>query len=169
MVKQKVVMGFGERGFLMLEPPEKKDNDKLILDCGINFTDNVMGKQRIKFPVIDMFCEKGSVARTNSSLKHAILCKTIGKLIPSTRNLGYSIKNILVTGKNRYYNKPRLMDNSKSLEPIWHRAVLDLLAAVALIPDGLLVGKLTSYKAGHTQDVEFIKELYRNNLLERTK
>jgi UDP-3-O-acyl-N-acetylglucosamine deacetylase len=164
-VKEKTIIGYSDRGFLMLEPPENKKSGELILDCAINYSDNVMGIQRICFPVTEELFTKGAIARTNTSLKHAFMCKTIGKLLPSTRNIGYNIKNILITGKNRYYNKPRLIEDGKVLEPIWHRAVLDLLAAVALIPDGLLVGKLTSYKAGHTQDVDFIKELYKNNML----
>ena len=163
--KEKTIIGWPGRGFLMLEPPLDKKSKVLVLDCAINYSANVMGIQRIKFPVTPELFARGAVARTNSSLKHAVLCKTIGKLFPTTRKLGYNLKNVLITGKNRYYNKPRLMENGKVLEPIWHRAVLDLLAAVALIPDGQLIGKLTSYKAGHTQDVEFIKELYKNNML----
>jgi UDP-3-O-acyl-N-acetylglucosamine deacetylase len=164
-VKEKAVIGYGDRGFLILEPPEDETSKSLILDCAINYTDNIMGVQRITFPVTEELFTKGAVARTNSSLKHALICKTIGKLFSSTRKLGYNVSNVLITGKNRYYNKPRLVENEKVLEPIWHRAVLDLLAAVALIPDGLLAGKLTSYKAGHTQDVDFIKELYKKNML----
>ena len=79
--------------------------------------------------------------------------------------MGYNSKNILITGKGKYYNEPKLVENNKVLEPIWHRAVLDLLAAVALVPDGQLVGKITSYKAGHTQDVVFMKELFKQNLI----
>ena len=164
-IKEKIVIGYDGRGFLMLEPPENDSVKTLTLDCAIKYSDNIMGVQRICFPVTKELFTKGAVARTNSSLKHAFLCKTIGKIFPSTSKLGYNIKNVLITGKNRYYNKPRLVENGKVLEPIWHRAVLDLLAAVALIPDGLLVGKLTSYKAGHTQDVDFIKEIYKNNML----
>ncbi|MCF7791724.1 MAG: UDP-3-O-acyl-N-acetylglucosamine deacetylase [Victivallales bacterium] len=165
-VKERVIMGFGNRGFLMLEPPQK-NNKTLEIDCAINYPDNIIGKQRIRIPVTAKIFKKGAVARTNTSLKHAALCKTIGKLHPSTSNLGYNSKNVLIFGKKKYYNTPRLIENNKVLEPIWHRAVLDLLAAAALIPDGILIGKLTSYKAGHTQDVEFIKELYNNEMLVR--
>ena len=42
---------------------------------------------------------------------------------------------------------------------------LALLAAIALIPDGLFVGKITSYKAGHRLDCELIKQLYLNQVL----
>ena len=42
---------------------------------------------------------------------------------------------------------------------------LDLLAAIALIPDGLFVGKIKSYKAGHRLDCELIKQLYLNQVL----
>ena len=41
----------------------------------------------------------------------------------------------------------------KSLEAVWHRATLDLLAAVALLDTGRFAGTIVSYRAGHTQDV----------------
>ena len=51
------------------------------------------------------------------------------------------------------------------MEAVWHRSVLDLLAAMALIPNGLFVGKITSYKAGHRLDCELVKQLYLNQVL----
>ena len=58
-----------------------------------------------------------------------------------------------------------MIHEGKSLEAVWHRSVLDLLAAIALIPNGLLVGHITSYKAGHRLDCEMIRQLYLNELL----
>ena len=57
------------------------------------------------------------------------------------------------------------MHEGKSLEAVWHRAVLDLLAAMALIEEGRFLGKITSYKAGHHLDVEAIRALYKHGLL----
>ena len=48
---------------------------------------------------------------------------------------------------------------------MWHRSVLDLLAAIALIPDGRFVGHISSYKAGHRLDCELIRQLYLNQIL----
>jgi UDP-3-O-acyl-N-acetylglucosamine deacetylase len=95
-----------------------------------------------------------------------LYCKTAGKLFADTRNLGYTLDNILVAGPRRYVNKSLLVHNGKSLEAVWHRAVLDLLAAVALIDHGRLAGHLISYKAGHAVDCDMIRLLYQRDLLE---
>ena len=58
-----------------------------------------------------------------------------------------------------------IQHNGKSLEAVWHRATLDLLAAIALIEDGLFVGDVISYKSGHGLDVEMIQKLYKESLL----
>ena len=94
-----------------------------------------------------------------------LYCKTIGKLFADVRGLGYTTKNILIAGPRRYFNKPGLMYNGKSLEAVWHRACLDLLAAIALVDRGRLCGKVVSYKAGHALDCQMIKELCTSDLL----
>ena len=162
-LKETVSAQWDNGSFLIISPLEKDILPVLNLDCCVNYN-NVMGKQRIKYPVSLENFKIGAQARTDASLKHAVLCKTIGKIIPSTRNLGYNSKNVLVAGKSRYYTKPKLLHNGKSLESVWHRATLDLLAAVALVSEGRFLGNITSYKAGHAQDVEFIKLLYQNNM-----
>jgi len=58
-----------------------------------------------------------------------------------------------------------LLHEGKSLEAVWHRAVLDLLAALALIEEGRFLGHVISYKAGHRQDVDLVRLLYKQNLL----
>ena len=150
--------------FLIISPLKDVNNPTLNLDCCVNY-DNAMGKQRLKYTVSLNNFLTGATARTDASLKHAILCKTIGKLLPSTRNLGYNKKNVLVAGKTKYYTEPKLFHNGKTLESVWHRATLDLLAAVALISEGRFMGNITSYKAGHAQDVELIKMLYKKDML----
>ena len=53
----------------------------------------------------------------------------------------------------------------KALEPVWHRATLDLLAAIALIDSGRFVGRVISYRAGHTLDIRAVTQLYAQGLL----
>ena len=154
--------------FIIISPLSGKNIPILNIDCGVNYN-NVMEKQRLKYTVtLDNF-KKGAQARTDASLKHALLCKTIGKVLPSTKNLGYNKKNVLIAGRNRYYSDPKLLHNGKSLESVWHRATLDLLAAVALISEGRFLGNITSYRAGHAQDVELIKLLYKNDMFKEIK
>ena len=162
-VKEAVSAQWSNGSFLMISPLEDITAPVLNLDCCVDYN-NVMGKQHIKYTVSLENFRTGAQARTDASLKHAILCKTIGKLIPSTRHLGYNRKNILVAGPSRYYSKPKLIHNGKSLESVWHRATLDLLAAIGLISEGRFMGNIISYKAGHAQDVEFIKLLNKNNM-----
>jgi UDP-3-O-acyl-N-acetylglucosamine deacetylase len=94
-----------------------------------------------------------------------LFCKTIGLLFADTRNMGYTTRNILVAGPYRYFNEPRLLHNGKSLEAAWHRAALDLLAAIALIDGGRFAGTVISYKSGHGLDVHMVSELYQRSLL----
>ncbi|HJO94982.1 MAG TPA: UDP-3-O-acyl-N-acetylglucosamine deacetylase [Victivallales bacterium] len=162
-VKKSVSAIWPNGSFLIVTPPED-DIYALKIDCAVNFN-NCLAQQRIKFPVNDDNFKLGAEARTNAYIKHAFLCKTIGKFFSKTRNLGYNSKNVILYGKNRYFNTPNLMYNGKSLEVVWHRAILDLLAAFALIDEGRFVGHIISYKAGHREDVEFIKKLYTNDLL----
>ncbi len=106
-----------------------------------------------------------SVARTNTSWAKVLYCRTIGRLFADVRNLGYTSQNVLIAGRNRYMNEPRLVHEGKALEAVWHRSVLDLLAAIALIPNGQFVGHITSYKAGHRLDCELMRQLYLNEVL----
>lgn len=161
-VKETVSAVWPNGAFLIVTPPD--ESLALKIDCAVNFQSSI-GKQRVKFAVNEDSFKMGAGARTNTSLKHAVLCKTVGKLLPTVRHLGYNKKNILVAGKNKYFNRARLKYRGKSLEAAWHRATLDLLAAFALIDEGRFVGNIMSYKANHGCDVEFIKELYKKNLL----
>ena len=162
-VKETVSAQWSNGSFLTISPPEE-ENPQLNIDCAVNYN-NIMGEQRLKFTVTPENFYRGAEARTDASFKHAILCKTIGKFFPSTRRLGYNSKNVLIAGQSRYYNTPRLVYRGKSLESVWHRATLDLLAAIALISEGRFIGNITSYKAGHAQDVDFINLLYNNDML----
>ncbi len=147
----------------MLAPNTNKI-PKLTVDAAVNFS-NAIGKQRIKFPVNFANLMTGAEARTNTPYGKMLYCKTIGKIFADIRNLGYTDENILIARKDRYHNQPRIVRNGKSLEPIWHRSTLDLLAAIALIPDARFVGEITSYKAGHRLDCDLITKLYLNDLL----
>ncbi len=162
-VKEPVTLGYANGAFLTLEP-HTGTNPKLTVDAAVNFP-NAIGQQRIVFPVNFENVQTGAEARTNTPYGKMLYCKTIGKVFADIRNLGYTDQNILIAKKNSYHNQPRLVRNGKSLEPVWHRGVLDLLAAIALIPDARFVGKITSYKAGHRLDCDLITQLYLNDLL----
>ncbi|WFB34319.1 UDP-3-O-acyl-N-acetylglucosamine deacetylase [Kiritimatiellota bacterium B12222] len=163
-VKQPVAFATPEGKLLYFEPADPA-NPRLELDCGISFP-NAIGEQRIKMVVNPQTFRRGAHARTNTTAQKKMICQTVGKLFADVRNLGYTDKNVLIAGKKKYHNEAGLVVNGKALEAVWHRAVLDLLAAIALIERGVFIGKVSSYKAGHTMDVEAIKGLYRHDLLE---
>lgn len=153
-----------DHGQLLTLSPHAGTIPKLTVDAAVNFP-NAIGQQRIKFPVNFTNIQTGAEARTNTPYGKMLYCKTIGKIFADIRNLGYTDQNILIAKKKAYHNQPRLVRNGKSLEAVWHRGVLDLLAAIALIPDARFVGEITSYKAGHRLDCDMITQLYLQDLL----
>lgn len=164
-VKEPVTIG-GERGdFLTFLPPENGEK-KLRMDVAIDFN-SIIGQQRIVFDLTPENFRYGAFARTNASYKQMLMVKSVGVLFADTRNMGYTKDNILIHGRKRYHVEPRFQDrqSGKALEPVWHRATLDLLAALALIDTGRFVGRVVSYRAGHTLDVRAIAQLYLNDLL----
>ncbi len=163
-VKEPVTVGGTYGDFLTLSPPDDLANPQLTIDCALSFQ-TAIGQQRIIFPVCEELTRMASVARTNTSFGKVLYCATIGRLFADVRNLGYNKKNVSIASKKGYVNEPRLLHEGKALEAAWHRAVLDLLAAIALIPNGLFVGKITSYKAGHRLDCDMIRQLYLNEVL----
>lgn len=162
-VKEPVTLCWDHGQFLTFAP-NTSPVPKLVVDAAVNFS-NVIGQQRIRFPMNFTNLMTGAEARTNTPYGKTLYCKTIGKIFADIRNLGYTDQNVLIAGKHKYHNQPRLIRNEKSLEPIWHRSTLDLLAAIALIPDARFVGEITSYKAGHRLDCDLITQLYLNDLL----
>ena len=162
-VKEPVAFG-GSRGDFLLFLPAEDGERNLRIDCAISW-DTVIGKQRILFDVTPDTFRYASLARTNATRKQYILAKTVGKLFASTRNWGYNERNILIHGKRRFYTEPRFRTGEKFLEPVWHRATLDLMAAIALTGEHRFVGTVVSYRAGHTLDCDAIRALYRNDLL----
>jgi UDP-3-O-acyl-N-acetylglucosamine deacetylase len=163
-VKEPVTMGGPYGSFVTLLPP-KDGSRQLVVDCAIDFP-TAIGKQRIRFVVNRDTFRKGAIARTNSPRSKLLFVKTIGRLFADVRNLGYTKKNVLIAGPRNYVNEARLIHNGKSLEAAWHRATLDLLAALALIDKGRFCGTVISYKAGHAVDCDLVRELYLQDLLE---
>ena len=164
-VKEPVTFG-GDRGdFLTFLPPAGGER-KLRLDCAIDFA-SVVGQQRIVFDVTPKTFRHGAFARTNASHAQMRMVRAVGFLFADTRNLGYTPDNILIHGRKKYYGTPRFVQegSGKALEPVWHRATLDLLAALALIDTGRFVGRVVSYRAGHTLDVRAVTQLYLHDLL----
>ncbi len=156
-----VTIGGPNGSFLTLLPAAAPG---LHVDCATDFP-NAIGRQRLRFALNRSVFRQGALARTNTTAGMKLYCHTIGKLFADIRNLGYTDENILVAGKRRYLNAPKLLHEGKSLEAVWHRAMLDLLAALALIEDGRLAARVISYKAGHALDVEMVRILYKYNLL----
>ncbi len=164
-VKEPVTIGGANGSFLTFLPAEAGYRG-LVVDCAVDFP-SAIGKQRIQFKVCRETFRHGAQARTNTTLGMLIYCRTIGKIFADVRNLGYTNKNILIAGRRKYFNEPQLVHDGKSLEAVWHRAVLDLLAAIALIDGGFLAGRVISYKSGHLLDVEMIRQLNNLDLLEK--
>lgn len=162
-VKEPVAFGGSRGDFLLFLPPEDGERN-LRIDCGISW-DTVIGDQRVLFDVTPETFRYAALARTNATRRQYLLAKTVGRLFASTRNLGYNERNILIHGKGRFYTEPRFPVGEKFLEPVWHRATLDLMAALALTGEHRFVGTVVSYRAGHTLDCDAIRALYRNDLL----
>ncbi len=166
-VKEPVTIG-GTRGdFVTLLPAEKGDY-RMHLDVAIDWN-TVIGKQRIKVDLTPETFTYGAGARTNATQTQYFFSKTIGKLIAETRNMGYTKNNILIHGKKGFVTKPRPefdLEGGGSCEPVWHRTMLDLVAAIALVDRGRFIGTVQSYRAGHTLDVRLMTLLYMHDLLE---
>ena len=162
-VKEAVAFG-GSRGDFLLFLPAENGERNLRIDCAISWK-TVIGQQRIRFDVTPETFRYASLARTNATRKQYLLAKTVGKLFASTRNWGYNERNILIHGRRKFYTEPRFPVGEKFLEPVWHRATLDLMAAIALTGEHRFVGTVVSYRAGHTLDCDAIRALYRNDLL----
>jgi len=58
-----------------------------------------------------------------------------------------------------------LADGGKARAPVWQRATLELVAASALMEAGRFVGRVFSYRAGHTLDVRAVGLLHKHDLL----
>lgn len=162
-VKERCSICTDKGGFLVLDP-SPTSRRQLDLDCALDFK-TAIGRQRLRVTLTEDNFRYGATARTNTSSSKKFYCNTIGKIFADVRNLGYSSKNILIAGKNGYVNEPKLLHEGKSLEAVWHRAALDLFAALNLIDRGCFVGKVTSYKAGHSLDVKMVTQLYLRDLL----
>ena len=164
-VREPVAFG-GQRGDFLLFLPAAPGETRLRIDCAISWN-TVIGDQRILFDVTPETFAYAAWARTNATRRQYLLAKTIGKLFASTRHWGYNERNILIHGTKRFYTEPRFPVGGKFLEPVWHRATLDLMAAIALTGEHRFCGTVVSYRAGHTQDCDAIRALYRNDLLTR--
>ena len=164
-VREPVACG-GKRGDFLLFLPAENGEKGLRIDCAISWN-TVIGEQRVLFDVTPETFVYASLARTNATHRQYLLAKTVGKLFAATRNWGYNERNILIHGPKRYYTEPRFPVGEKFLEPVWHRATLDLMAAIALTGEHRFCGTVVSYRAGHTLDCDAIRALYRNNLLVR--
>ena len=164
-VAEPVAYANPSRGSLLAWLPAEPNAPILHLDVAIDFP-NAIGRQRLQFDLTPDCFESGTHARTNCAAREWRLAHLLGWLMPRYRNLGYTTENILVAGKSQYLNEPRLcLENGKSLEAVWHRACMDLVAALSLLPPGRPTGTILSYKAGHAMDVEFLNSLLEKDLI----
>ena len=156
----------GPRGDFITLLPAQRGETKLFMDVAVDFP-SIIGQQRIQFEVTPKSFRHGAFARTNASLVQMVYARTLGLAFADTRNLGYTHENILIHGRKKYANTPRFTEDApgKSLEAVWHRATLDLLAALSLIDSGRFVGRVYSYRAGHTLDCRLVTLLYLHDLL----
>lgn len=162
-VKEPLCFG-GKRGDMLLFLPAEEGQRNLRIDCAIKWN-TIIGEQRVLFDVTPETFTYASFARTNATHRQYLLALTVGKLFAATRNWGYNRKNILIHGSKKFYCQPRFPVNGKFLEPVWHRATLDLMAALALTGEHRFVGTVVSFRAGHTLDCDAVRALYRNDLL----
>ena len=162
-VKEPLAFG-GKRGDFLLFLPAENGDRRLRIDCAISWN-TVIGDQRVRFDVTPETFRYASFARTNATYKQFLLASTVGKLFAATRNWGYNERNILIHGKSKFYTEPRFQLGDKFLEPVWHRATLDLMAALALTGVDRFAGTVVSFRAGHTLDCDAVRALYRNDLL----
>jgi UDP-3-O-[3-hydroxymyristoyl] N-acetylglucosamine deacetylase len=161
-VKETVTVGGPHGSFVTIAP---SDGSKFLhIDCAVDFP-TAIGKQRIRFPLTREWARHGAEARTNTSLVKILYSLTLGRLFADIRHMGYNPGNVLIASKFGYFNKAHLVHEGKSLEAVWHRAVLDLVAALSLMEEGRLAANVTSYKAGHWLDVQLMRRLYREGLL----
>jgi UDP-3-O-[3-hydroxymyristoyl] N-acetylglucosamine deacetylase len=151
-------------GSFLVFKPCSEPVPTLTLDVAVNFK-TAIGQQRLKIRLTPETGRYGSLARTNCSFAQMLFTRTLGKLFADVRNLGYTNRNILIAGKRGYYNTPTMFHNGKALEPVWHRTILDLVAALALIDSGRFVGEVCSYKAGHNLDVVMVRKLFEHGML----
>ena len=166
-VREPVAFG-GSRGDFLLFLPAENGRKTLRLDVAIEWK-TIIGQQRVVFDVTPETFRYASYARTNATHRQYQMAKAFGWLFADTRNLGYNKDNILIHGRKRWYGEPRfpLEGTSKFLEPVWHRATLDLLAALSLFGSDRFAGTVVSFRAGHTQDCDAVRALYRQDLLTR--
>ena len=154
----------GPGGSFLTVQPCAAGRPVLDLDCAVDFK-TAIGRQRIRMRLTPETARHGALARTNCSFAQMAFVKTIGRFFADMRNLGYTTRNILIAGRWGYYNTPLLLNDGKSLEAVWHRAILDLVAALSLVHTGRFVGTVQSYKAGHALDCTLVRLLYERDLL----
>ena len=162
-VKRPVVFG-GKGGQFLAFMPAAEGERNLRIDCAIRWN-SCIGEERVRFDVTEETFRHAAIARTNCTRNQYWAALTVGKLFAATRHWGYTRENILIHGKHGYHNPPRLKVGEKFLEPVWHRATLDLMAALSLTGADRFCGTVLSYRAGHTLDCDAVRALYRHDLL----
>ena len=157
-VREPVTFGSGRQDFLTFLPAAPGEHG-LRLDVAVDFA-SAIGKQRIVFDVTPETFGHGAGARTNAPYGLYLYVKTLGWILDRKLKYGYTRQNILIHKRRSYLNPPRF-----DREAVWHRATLDLLAALALVDGGRFCGTVVSYRAGHRQDCRAVAALELQGLL----
>ncbi len=143
-VREPVTFGGGRQDFLTILPA-KPGEYGIRLDVAVDFA-SAIGRQRIVYDLTPETFVYGAAARTNAPYSLYLYVNTFGRFL-NRRRYGYTHRNILIHKRRSYLNPPLF-----EREAAWHRATLDLLAALALVDGGRFCGTVVSYRAGHTQD-----------------
>lgn len=157
-VREPVTFGGGRQDFLTFLPA-KPGEFGLRLDVAIDFA-SAIGKQRIVYDLTPETFLHGAAARTNAPYSLYLYVRTLGRLLNRNLRYGYTTRNILIHRRHSFLNPP-VMER----EAAWHRATLDLLAALALADGGRFCGTVVSYRSGHTQDCRAMAAIERAGLL----
>ena len=143
-VAEPVTFGSGRQDFLTFLPAQPGEYG-IRLDVAVDFA-SAIGRQRIVYDLTPETFAYGAAARTNAPYSLYLYVMTVGRFL-NRRRYGYTRRNILIHKRRSYLNPPLF-----EREAAWHRATLDLLAALALVDGGRFCGTVVSYRAGHRQD-----------------
>lgn len=156
-VAEPVTFGSGRQDFLTFLPA-KPGEYGIRLDVAVDFA-SAIGRQRIVYDLTPETFAYGAAARTNAPYSLYLYVTTIGRFL-NRRRYGYTRRNILIHKRRSYLNPPLF-----EREAAWHRATLDLLAALALVDGGRFCGTVVSYRAGHRQDCAALAAIELSDLL----
>ncbi len=140
-----------EDQFIRYEPPsagQKKPG--LEISCAIDFTNSkAIGFQSLELPFSKKSFMEICEARTFCHARDVDIMRSLGLA------LGGSLDNAVVVNEEKVLNN----DGLRYKDEFVRHKFLDLLGDLALL-NGRLVGKITTYKSGHSLHAAFTKKVY---------